>query len=153
MAGFPGAAPPFRKGGAPRDMSSAGKGSSGSSGGSGSSAPSGPPWAKNKNSGGTGPSPSSGVAGSSSGGSGKGFPPGKLTPDRRKSLAKSGHALPDGSFPITDVKSLKDATHAIGRAAPGKRVAAAKHIVKHARRLGAQQHVGPPIRALAAKGK
>lgn len=53
----------------------------------------------------------------------------------RKKMAKSGQALPDGSYPIADVQDLKNAIQAIGRA---KNPAAAKaHIIKRARALGA----------------
>lgn len=47
--------------------------------------------------------------------------------------------MPDGSFPVKDVKSLRDATHAIGRAHPSKRKTVARHIAKRARQLGAEQ--------------
>lgn len=53
--------------------------------------------------------------------------------DVRKKAAKSGTALPDGSFPIPDVDALKRAIRAIGRA---KDPAAAKaHIKKRAKTL------------------
>lgn len=63
------------------------------------------------------------------------------TPDaaERRTLAAKGHAMPDGSFPVKDVKSLRDATHAIGRAHPSKRKTVARHIAKRARQLGAEQ--------------
>lgn len=53
---------------------------------------------------------------------------------QRKGAAKSGNALPDGSFPIENVQDLKNAIRAIGRA---KDPAAAKaHIKKRASVLG-----------------
>lgn len=53
--------------------------------------------------------------------------------DRRKD-AKSGAALPDGSFPIVDRKSLEAAIHLVGR---GSDPAAAKaHIIARAKALG-----------------
>ena len=52
----------------------------------------------------------------------------------RKKMAKSGSAMPDGSFPIPDVDALKRAIQSIGRA---KDPAAAKaHIKSRARALG-----------------
>ena len=57
------------------------------------------------------------------------------TEAQRDDLAKSGKALPDGSFPIDNVQDLKNAIRAIGRA---KDPAAAKaHIRKRAAALGA----------------
>ena len=55
--------------------------------------------------------------------------------ERRNELAKNGHAMPDGSFPIVDTADLRNAIIAHGRA---KDPAAAKrHIIKRARALGA----------------
>lgn len=52
----------------------------------------------------------------------------------RKKLAKTGAAMPDGSFPIATVADLKNAIRAIGRA---KDPAAAKaHVKKRAKALG-----------------
>jgi hypothetical protein len=52
----------------------------------------------------------------------------------RKSLAKTGDALPDGSFPIKTVSDLKNAIRAIGRAKdPAK---AKAHIKSKAKELG-----------------
>lgn len=52
---------------------------------------------------------------------------------KRKKLAKSGAALPDGSFPIVNKHDLKNAEMAIGRAKnPGK---ARAHIRKRAKEL------------------
>jgi hypothetical protein len=56
--------------------------------------------------------------------------------NKRKSLAKNGHALPDGSFPIENLEDLKNAKMAIGRAKDP--AAARRHINKRARELGAQ---------------
>lgn len=55
--------------------------------------------------------------------------------DERESMAKSGSALPDGSFPIADINDLKNAIQAFGRAKD--QPAAAKHIAKRAKALGA----------------
>lgn len=56
--------------------------------------------------------------------------------EERSKLAKSGEALPDGSFPITNVADLKNAIQAYGRAK--NQAAAAKHIAKRAKALGAE---------------
>lgn len=50
------------------------------------------------------------------------------SPEARERMAKSGEALPDGSFPIADCADLKNAIQAVGRASdPGK---ARAHIKK-----------------------
>ena len=55
--------------------------------------------------------------------------------DQRKEAAKSGEAMPDGSFPIKNKEDLANAVKAYGRA---KDKAAAKaHIIKRAKALGA----------------
>lgn len=54
----------------------------------------------------------------------------------RRTLADSGDALPDGSYPIPDVASLRDAIHAYGRSNPSKRAAVRAHIMKRAAALG-----------------
>jgi HK97 family phage prohead protease len=54
--------------------------------------------------------------------------------DERKTLAKKGHAMPDGSFPIENESDLKNAIHAVGRAS--NPTAAKAHIKKRARALG-----------------
>lgn len=56
--------------------------------------------------------------------------------DERKSLAKKGHALPDGSYPIVTPGDLANAIQAIGRAGPGKRGQVISHIKKRAAALG-----------------
>jgi hypothetical protein len=60
---------------------------------------------------------------------------------KREELAKKGHALPDGSFPIENVKDLHNAVKAIGRAKDPE--SAKKHIKKRARALGQYQQVIP----------
>jgi len=58
---------------------------------------------------------------------------GALTHDARMSAAKAGNALPDGSFPIRNVRELEKAIQAYGRA---KDKPAARHfIMKRAREL------------------
>ncbi len=53
----------------------------------------------------------------------------------RRKLAKEGKALPDGSYPITNLDSLKDSISAYGRGKPSKRAAIRRHIMKRARQL------------------
>ena len=53
---------------------------------------------------------------------------------QRKDLAKKGHALPDGSFPIVTVADLENAIQAVGRAS--NPAAAKAHIMKRAGALG-----------------
>jgi len=56
-----------------------------------------------------------------------------FSPEKRRDLAKSGMALPDGSFPIVTTEDLKNAIMAFGRAK--SKAAAKRHIVKRARAL------------------
>ena len=59
--------------------------------------------------------------------------------EQRESMAESGEAMEDGSFPIADEADLKNAIQAHGRA---KDVAAAKaHIVKRAKELGLEEMI------------
>lgn len=59
----------------------------------------------------------------------------EFSEDQRQSLASSGKALPDGSFPIANEQDLRNAIQAIGRAKdPG---AARSHIKRRAKALGA----------------
>lgn len=59
----------------------------------------------------------------------------------RQQLAGRGHALPDGSYPIEDVASLKDAIAAFGRGAPDakRKAAIRRHIIARARALGHEE--------------
>ena len=59
----------------------------------------------------------------------------QFTAEQRDMLAKQGHAMPDGSFPIATVADLVNAIHAYGRA--GDKAAAKAHIIKRAKALGA----------------
>jgi hypothetical protein len=61
---------------------------------------------------------------------------GYISREKRQALAKKGYALPDGSYPITNIDSLKDSIQAYGRSKPGKRAAVRRHIMKRARGLG-----------------
>jgi hypothetical protein len=54
----------------------------------------------------------------------------------RKRLAKSGAAMPDGSFPIANCQDAKNARQAVGRADPSKRGAVRAHIAKREKALG-----------------
>ena len=60
---------------------------------------------------------------------------GYISREKRQKLAKEGKALPDGSFPITNLDSLKDSIQAYGRAKPGNRAAVRRHIQKMARKF------------------
>ena len=60
----------------------------------------------------------------------------EFSSEERQTLADKGFALPDGSFPIETVEDLKNAVQAYGRAKDQK--AAAKHIEKRAKALGAE---------------
>ena len=53
----------------------------------------------------------------------------------RTRAAEKGQALPDGSFPIRNIKDLKNAIHAYGRAKPSKRAKVRAHIMKRANEL------------------
>lgn len=57
-----------------------------------------------------------------------------LNAKKRKTMAKKGQALPDGSYPIADSADLGKAVHAYGRAKNKPRVK--RHILKRARALG-----------------
>jgi hypothetical protein len=60
---------------------------------------------------------------------------GYISREKRQKLAKEGKALPDGSYPITNLDSLKDSIQAYGRSKPGKRAAVRRHITKMARKF------------------
>lgn len=60
---------------------------------------------------------------------------GYISREVRQKLAKEGKALPDGSYPITSIDSLKDSIQAYGRGKPSKRAAIRRHIMKRARVL------------------
>lgn len=75
--------------------------------------------------------------------------------DKRKALAKTGAALPDGSYPIQNTSDLHNAISAVGRAGakgtPGYDRAKA-HIVKRAKALGAESAL-PSDWGVTASGK
>lgn len=60
---------------------------------------------------------------------------GYISREVRQKLAKEGKALPDGSYPITNIDSLKDSIQAYGRGKASKRAAIRRHIMKRARVL------------------
>lgn len=63
------------------------------------------------------------------------------SPEKRAEMAKKGHALPDGSYPIADKEDLSNAIHAFGRAPESKRGQVAAHIKRRAKALGATSDV------------
>lgn len=54
----------------------------------------------------------------------------------RKRMARTGAALPDGSFPIASCSDAKNARQAIGRTPPGNRARVQRHISKRESALG-----------------
>mgnify|MGYP001279167347 FL=1 len=59
--------------------------------------------------------------------------------EQRQSMAESGEALPDGSFPIADAADLENALAALPRAKDQN--AAAAHILKRATELGIEERL------------
>lgn len=59
----------------------------------------------------------------------------KYNADDRKSMAKSGHAMPDGSYPIADSEDLHNAIHEVGRGGSSHNAIRA-HIIARAKALG-----------------
>jgi hypothetical protein len=59
-----------------------------------------------------------------------------FTAEQRRELAKSGEAMPDGSFPIRNCQDWQDAKRSIGRTPPGKRARVIAHINKRGKALG-----------------
>lgn len=73
-----------------------------------------------------------------------------FTDEKRKALADSGAALPDGSFPIEDKADLENAIRAFGRA---KDKAAAKaHITTRAKALGSSDLIPESWASKSAEG-
>lgn len=56
--------------------------------------------------------------------------------EKRKKMAKSGSAMPDGSYPIENCQDVSNAVQAIGRAPESKRPAVKAHIKRRAKSLG-----------------
>lgn len=63
----------------------------------------------------------------------------EFSQEERDKDAKSGHALPDGSYPIENVSDLENAIQAYGRAKD--KAAAKKHIKERASALGAEDKI------------
>lgn len=59
-----------------------------------------------------------------------------FTAEDRRRLAKSGEALPDGSYPIENGGDLHNAIHAVGRGSNHSHAEIHAHIVKRAKSLG-----------------
>jgi hypothetical protein len=59
--------------------------------------------------------------------------------EQREEMAKEGMALPDGSFPISNVDDLRNAIMAHGRAADKEK--AKRHIMKRAREMGKENMI------------
>lgn len=68
----------------------------------------------------------------------------------RQKLAKSGEALPDGSYPIRNVSDLRKAVHAYGRSKPSDRAKVRRHITKRAKALGKPELVPDEWKNLSA---
>ena len=75
---------------------------------------------------------------------------GYISRERRQKLAREGKALPDGSFPITNLDSLKDSIQAYGRAKPGNRAAVRRHIKKMARKFDRPDLIPEKWKSLSA---
>ena len=75
---------------------------------------------------------------------------GYISREKRQKLAQEGKALPDGSFPITNIDSLKDSIQAYGRSKPGKRAAVRRHIMKMARKLDSSDLIPEEWKSLSS---
>ena len=62
-----------------------------------------------------------------------------FTADQRARLAKTGAAMPDGSFPIRNCSDWQNARQAVGRAPASKRPAVRAHIAKRGKALGCSE--------------
>jgi hypothetical protein len=69
--------------------------------------------------------------------------------EERMSMAKEGNALPDGSYPISNVEDLKNAISAFGRAKD--KDAAKRHIMKRAKEMGQEKLI--PVNWIASGSK
>jgi len=70
--------------------------------------------------------------------------------DARRTMAESGMAMPDGSFPIANGGDLQNAIQSVGRAA--NYAAAKEHIIRRARALGIMNMLPEDWRNNATKG-
>jgi len=70
--------------------------------------------------------------------------------DARRTMAESGMAMPDGSFPIANGADLQNAIQSVGRAS--NYAAAKEHIIRRARALGMMEMLPQDWRNNATKG-
>jgi hypothetical protein len=68
----------------------------------------------------------------------------------REELAKTGEALPNGSYPIRNVSDLRKAVRAYGRSKPSDRAKVRRHITKRAKALGKAELVPDEWKNLSA---
>jgi hypothetical protein len=72
------------------------------------------------------------------------------SPESRKEMAKKGHALSDGAYPIANESDLKNAIQAYGRCKDGEKAKVRRHIMKRARALGRADAIPASWRTAAA---
>lgn len=65
----------------------------------------------------------------------------KYSDDDRQKMAKSGDAMPDGSYPIADAEDLANAIRAVGRGANNSHNAIRRHIIARAKALGLSDRI------------
>lgn len=76
---------------------------------------------------------------------------GYISRDEREKLAKEGKALPDGSYPISNVDDLKNAIQAYGRSKESDRAKVRKHIQKRASALKVRHMIPEEWKDLSSK--
>lgn len=76
---------------------------------------------------------------------------GYISRDEREKLAKEGKALPDGSYPISNVDDLKNAIQAYGRSKESDRAKVRKHIQKRAGALKVRHMIPEEWKDLSSK--
>lgn len=76
---------------------------------------------------------------------------GYISRDEREKLAKEGKALPDGSYPISNVDDLKNAIQAYGRSKESDRAKVRKHIQKRANALKVRHMIPEEWKDLSSK--
>lgn len=64
--------------------------------------------------------------------------------ETRRRMAKAGHALPDGSFPIANCTDASNAIRSVGRAAPAKRGKVRSFIRRRVKALGCKGSIFEP---------
>ena len=67
----------------------------------------------------------------------------QFTPKQREDLAKKGHAMPGGRYPIATPQDLDNAIQACGRGNPPDKAAIKAHIAKRAKALGLESKLPP----------